>query len=264
MERLGEVLFLLASSDRMKLLSDLEKGDLRMTDLAGRLEASVQETSKHLGRLAEGGLIEKGASGNYKLTLFGRAILDLMPSLGFVAEHRDYFLTHDISSLPNDLLMRVGELAQNSYVGHVANVITECQHLLGMAREYFWWVSDQPLPWSMKRDLPETMSVRAIFQADVTPASYQLARSILGPRAEIRFADKIKISFAVNEKIGGIVFPDETGRPDFSCGFLGHEAAFQNWCVDLFKYFWENAMTSWPKQLESSTLETNSPPRTRI
>jgi len=264
MERLGEVLFLLASSDRMKLLSDLENGDLRMTDLAGRLGASVQETSKHLGRLAEGGLIEKGASGNYKLTLFGRVILDLTPSLGFVAEHRDYFLKHDISSLPNDLLMRIGDLAQNSYVDHVTNVITECQHLLGMAREYFYWVVDQPLPWSLKRDLPETMSVRAIFQADVTPTCYELGRNILGPRAEIRFADKIKISFAVNEKLGGIVFPDESGRSDFSCGFLGHEGAFQNWCVDLFENFWENAMTSWPKQLEASSLRRGGHTRARI
>ena len=264
MERLGEVLFLLASSDRMKLLSDLEKGDLRMTDLAGRLGASVQETSKHLGRLAEGGLIEKGASGTYKLTPFGRVVLDLTPSLGFVAEHRDYFLTHDISSLPNDLLTRIGELAENSYVDHVTNVITECQHLLGMAREYFYLVLDQPLPWSLKRELPETMSVRGIFQSDISPASYQLGRSILGPRAEIRFAESIKISFAVNEKIGGVVFPDLTGRPDYSCGFLGHEAAFQNWCVDLFERFWENAMTSWPKQLEASYPDRGNSPRARI
>jgi hypothetical protein len=156
--------------------------------------------------------------------------------------------------------MRIGALSDNSYVDHVTNVLTECQHLLGMAKEYFCWVVDQPLPWSLKKEMGESMSVRAIFQSDVTPASYHLGRSILGPKAEIRFADKIKISFAVNEKIGGVVFPDNMGRPDYSCGFLGYSAAFQEWCVDLFEYFWKNAKTSWPKQLETQFLEGNNRP----
>jgi predicted transcriptional regulator len=250
MEELGEVLFLLSSTDRMRLLTEIHGGDLRLTDLAARLSASPQETSKHLGRLTDGGLIEKKPSGSYSLTSFGIVVFDLLPSLRFVSQHKKYFLSHDISSLPQEFILRIGDLSEHNYVEHVTNVIVECQHLLGMAEEYFYWVVDQPLPWSISKPFPESMSIKAILQTDVSPQAYKLARSMLGARAEVRFADRVKVSFAVNEKMGGIAFPDAEGKTDFSCGFIGYGPSFQRWCSDLFGHFWENSRKSWPGQLE--------------
>ena len=248
---MGEVLFLLSSTDRMKLLSEIKGGDLRLTDLALRLSASVQETSKHLGRLADGDLIAKGPTGSYRLTSFGRVVFDLLPSLGFISQHRKYFLTHDVSSIPQEFVLRIGELSENSYVDHVANVLTECQHLLGMAEQYFYWIVDQPLPWSIKRSFPDSVTTKVILQTDISPDGYRLARDMLGAKAEMRFADRVKVSFAVNEKMAGICFPGMDGRPDFSCGFIGYGSGFQKWCYDLFNYFWENSMKAWPSRLEA-------------
>ena len=224
-----------------------------MTDLAIRLSATAQETSKHLGRLVDGGLIEKGPAGSYRMTSYGTVIFDLMPSLNFMSSHQKYFLTHDISSLPQQFILRIGELEGNSYVEHVTNVITECQHLLGMAQQEFCWIADQPLPWAISRVFPESMSVRAIMQSDLSPKGYQLAREVLGPRAELRFADKVKVGIAVNEKMGGVVFPDLSGRPDFGSGFIGYTSDFQRWCSDLFDHYWENARKTWPSQLQAQS-----------
>lgn len=252
---MGEVLFLLSSSDRMKLLSEIKGGDLRLTDLAVRLSASVQETSKHLGRLADGDLIEKSPTGSYRLTYFGRVVFDLLPSLGFISQYRKYFLTHDISSVPQEFVLRIGELSEHTYVDHVANVLTECQHLLGMAEQYFYWIVDQPLPWSIKKRFPESMAIKAILQTDISPDGYHLAREMLGTKAEMRFADRVKVSFAVNEKMAGICFPGLDGRPDFSCGFLGYGFGFQRWCFDLFNYFWDNSRKAWPSTLEALSAD---------
>lgn len=248
---MGELLFLLSSSDRMKLLSEIRGGDLRLTVLAERLSATVQETSKHLGRLADGDLIEKSSTGSYRLTCFGRIVFDLLPSLGFISQYRKYFLTHDISSVPQEFILRIGELSEHSYVDHVTNVLTECQHLLGMAEQYFYWIVDQPLPWSITKSFSESMAVKAILQTDISPDGYRLARGILGPKAEVRFADQVKVAFAVNEKMAGISFPGVDGRPDFSCGFLGYGSGFQRWCFDLFNYFWDNSRKAWPSSLEA-------------
>lgn len=270
LEELGEVLFLLSSADRLKLLSEIKGGDLRLTDLAERLSATAQETSKHLGRLAEGGMVEKKSGGFYKLTPFGSVVFDLIPPLRFMSQHRKYFLSHDVSSLPQEFILRIGELSENTYVDHVTNVITECQHLLGMAEEHFCWITDQPLPWSISKPLPESMSVRIILQTDVPLKGYQLARTMLGPRAEVRFADRVKVSLAVNEKMGGVTFPDVEGRTDFSCGFIGYSQSFQRWCSDLFDHFWDNARKAWPEQLQAisakgsvRTESGKSPPLTQ-
>jgi predicted transcriptional regulator len=256
MEELGEVFFLLSNSDRMKLLADIKGGDLRLTDLAARLSATVQETSKHLGRLSEGGLIVKGSSGSYRLTSFGKLVSDLLPSLGFVSQYRDYFLSHDLSSIPQEFVLRVGELSDHSYVNHVTNVLTECQHLLGMADDYFHWIVDQPLPWSINKPIPDHLSVELILQTDVPAPAYQLARTMLGAKAQVRFADRVSVSVAVNEKMAGICFPDLHGKTDFSCGFIGYGAGFQKWCADLFDYFWENSRKTRPSS-EGSQFATS-------
>src|SRR5271166_3794212 len=139
LEEMDEVLFVLSSGDRMILLSEIRSQELRLTDLAERLSASVQETSKHLGRLVECKLIEKNSGGTYELTSFGKLVFGILPSMSFVSEHRKYFLTHDISFLPNELLLRIGQLSENNFQDHVSNVLVECQHLLGMAEKYFYW-----------------------------------------------------------------------------------------------------------------------------
>jgi len=253
LEELGETLFLLSSADRMKLLTEIRGGDSRLTDLAEKLSATAQETSKHLGRLVQGGLIEKGPGGAFRMTSYGNVIFDLMPSLSFMSSHQKYFLTHDISSLPQQFILRIGELEGSSYVEHVTNVITECQHLLGMAQQKFCWITDQPLPWAISRNFPESMPVKAIMQSDLTLKGYELARDVLGPRAELRFADRVKVGIAVNEKMGGVVFPDLAGRADFSSGFIGYTSNHQRWCSDLFDHYWENARKAWPDQLQADS-----------
>lgn len=70
LETLAELLFVLASTDRLQVLSSLKDGKkYRLTDLAQKLSSSMQEASKHVGRLREQNFIEKDSSnGNYSLT----------------------------------------------------------------------------------------------------------------------------------------------------------------------------------------------------
>jgi predicted transcriptional regulator len=51
-------------------------------------------------RLHDAKLMGKDSDGFFGLTVFGHIILNFEPSIGFLAQNRDYFLSHDISSLP--------------------------------------------------------------------------------------------------------------------------------------------------------------------
>src|SRR3712207_8949892 len=42
----------------------------------------------------------------FSLTAFGKIIANLLPSIRFVTENREYFLSHDISSLPLEFIER--------------------------------------------------------------------------------------------------------------------------------------------------------------
>jgi predicted transcriptional regulator len=97
--------------------------------------------------------------------------------------------------------------------------------------------------------LPEKLSVKFIMPSAATPESYQKAKNILGIQSEVRFAPEVKIGIGVNEKMGGICFCDLEGRIDYASGFIGYGPSFQQWCYDLFNYFWERASRKWPSGL---------------
>jgi len=248
---MDELFFVLSSADRMKLLSEIKSQELRLTDLAERLSASVQETAKHLGRLVECKLIEKNHRGMYKLTSFGKLIFGMLPSLEFVSQRRKYFLTHDISFLPQEMLLRIGQLSENHFYDHVSNVLVECQHLLGMAQKYFYWSIDEPLPWFISKKFESDTEVRVILPRSTTAAAVKKARQIVGGRAEFRFAKQVKLGIALNEKLAGIVFPDTEGKIDYGSGFIGYSPVFQKWCRDIFVSMWETSSALWPPELEA-------------
>jgi predicted transcriptional regulator len=58
LETLTELLFVLASTDRLQVLSFLsEEKEYRLSDIAQRLNSSMQEASKHVSRLKDQNLV---------------------------------------------------------------------------------------------------------------------------------------------------------------------------------------------------------------
>jgi Mn-dependent DtxR family transcriptional regulator len=74
LESLAELLFVLASTDRLQVLSYLrEEKEYRLSDIAQRLDSSMHEASKRVARLREQNFIEKNPSnGYYTLTTLGK------------------------------------------------------------------------------------------------------------------------------------------------------------------------------------------------
>jgi len=249
LEQVGDLYFVISSADRLKILSEIKRHDAKLTELAGGIDATVQETAKHVKRLVDASLIEKKSSGRYSLTPFGKLSMELLPSFEFLFKHREYFMTHDISFLPQDMLMRIGELSDHVFVEHVSNVLAECQHLVLLAKEYFWWLIDYPLPWVHQERLSESLVRRGILPVDISSEGYRQTRALLGNSAEVRFAQSVRVGIVVNEKMAGVCFPDVEGRVDFSRGFIGYNPAFQNWCHDLFDHLWSSSSKTWPAGL---------------
>lgn len=250
LDQVGDLMFVLSSADRLKLLAEIGNHDSKLSELAGTIDASVQETAKHVKRLSDMSLIEKKPSGKYALTPFGILARELLPSFEFLFTQRKYFLAHDISFLPRELLTRIGELSDHVFVEHVSNVLAECEHLVLMAKEYFWWLIDYPLPWVRKEGFPDSTSRRGIVPVDISPDGYRQTRTLLGAAADIRFAESVKVGLVVNEKMAGICFPDLDGRVDFSRGFIGYNPAFQRWCRDLFDHLWSSSSKTSPAGLQ--------------
>src|SRR5690242_18214841 len=70
-EDISELLFSLASSDRLALLSEISKRKQRQAALSKLIDASPQECSRHLARLADSGFVRRDTRGFYETTSLG-------------------------------------------------------------------------------------------------------------------------------------------------------------------------------------------------
>jgi predicted transcriptional regulator len=241
MEDLAELLFGVASVDRLTLFFTIAKERLRLTQLASKLSASTQETSRHLSRLQEARIIEKGSDGCFILTSFGRALEALLPSLKFLTQHREYFLSHDLSTLPFEFRERIGELEQGEFALGVGVVLSHTAQVFREAERYVLLASDNVMDLAT---LGGNAASRDVLLRIVVPtASIVGAPSLSEVRTklEVRLVDKVYAGLALNEKTAGVTFANLTGKIDFNSGFGSGDPKFHKWCTDLFMFHWNEA-----------------------
>jgi predicted transcriptional regulator len=254
LEHLAELLFIIASIDRLTLLSEIATEKRRLSQLTTKLSATPQETSKHLMRLRNAKLVEKDSDGFFGLTAFGKIILNLLPSIRFLTQNREYFLSHDISSLPPEFIERIGELQEGEYGEKVGSILAHTQQVVQDAEEYIWLMADHPLGGeeyvteSGKLESSRTVTWRIIIPAADSSIDWQDLRRTVGThkgRIEYRLIEdvkNIKAGIALNEKIAGVTFPDIMGKKlDFNSGFRSNDPIFRKWCQDLFEFHWNKA-----------------------
>jgi predicted transcriptional regulator len=249
MERLAELLFILASVDRLTLLSEISIEKYKLSQLTAKLSATSQETSKHLMRLRDAKLIEKDSDGFFCITASGIIMMNLLPSIRFLAQNNEYFISHNVSSLPLEFIERLGELQEGQYVDRVGSVLAHSQQVVQGAEEYIWLMADHLLGGqeyvtkSGKLESSSTITWRVILPAGSSIDWAELRRTVGTHKGRIEYhmiedPTDIKAGIALNEKIAGVTFPDTTGKLDFSSGFRSSNPVFRKWCEDLFLFHW--------------------------
>jgi predicted transcriptional regulator len=242
MEELAELLFTFASVDRLILFNTISNEKLRLTQLAAKLSATTQETSRHLARLQEAGVIEKGVDGCLALTSFGRLVQSLLPSLEFLSKHREYFIAHDVSTLPPEFLERIGELEEGKGAHGVGAVLGHLSMVLREAKSYVWLISDNVMDLrslggtEVAVDFPIRIVVPAISISGALPMTMELGKGV-----QVGLVDRVSAGLALNEKTAGVTFPDSSGKLDFDAGFASDNPRFHKWCEDLFVFHWNKA-----------------------
>jgi predicted transcriptional regulator len=250
MEHLAELLFILASTDRLTLLSEIAiEKKLKLSQLTAKISATSQETSKHLMRLRNAKLIEKDSDGFFGLTAFGKIILNIVPSIRFLTHNIEYFLSHDMSSLPLEFIERLGELEEGQYSDKVGSVLAHTQQAVQGAEEYICLMADHRLgdqeyvTKSGKLESNSTITWRVIVPANSSINWAELRRTVGTHRGRIEYhliedPSDIKAGIALNEKIAGVTCLDHPGKLDFNGGFRSGNPLFRKWCEDLFVIHW--------------------------
>jgi predicted transcriptional regulator len=253
METLSALLFELANIDRLNILIELRTNTKKLTNISKKLELTVQETSRHLQRLCEAQLLMKNPDGAYGITAYGEDVLEILPSLEFLTEHRDYFVTHRINHLPNEFLFRIGDLADSKLLNSPVLAFQWVNTIIEGAKKHLHFIADQvptgsiPLiEAAVKRGVVTCFLMPEDIARPKLPIVYtphydtdDRKRMSLGSTKSVEFVGVISEGAAV------VGFPTVDGTMDYLAFYTENEIAVC-WIRDLFMYFWNQVESLHP------------------
>jgi len=237
----SELLFELASDERVAMLTQMESQPLRQSDVARKLSLTVQEASRQLERLTDARLVSKDSESRYSVTSFGRIVLAILPSLSFVQQQRDFLLTHDLSSLPLTFLHRIGELSNHRSINKIDEVMAHLEQVIKGAGKYVWIMADQNVRQAYPHEHPAAVPFKVILPKSVDSETIQILRTRIGSTLQIARMAEVKLTITMNEKTSAVYFQNRDGEMDFMRGFASEEATFHRWCEDIYSFFWRQA-----------------------
>jgi len=159
----------------------------------------------------------------------------------FLLEHKNFFLSHDLSHLPTSFVERIGELSKGTLVSHFNIVLEHIKKVILEGRKYVWLIADQPIiptPQLGGAFSSRSLPVKLILEEGYDLSVFKDARSVLPEKFQIGTLGEVKIGMAINEKLAGLCLPSSDGKIDFGVGFVGSDPSFRTWCFDLFDYYW--------------------------
>jgi predicted transcriptional regulator len=229
-EELYKLFFEFAGESRLDILRKLQTENLKMQEIARRLDLTATDAFRQLERLSAAMLLQRQPDGAYALTQYGKLELHFASSMDFILKHREYFLVHDLWGLPRQFLNRISELSQATLKMGLIESTFKSSQLIGEAKRYMWGISPENLPQTFEdisKQIPKGIEYRIL--------------SPLPPKRlvnlENRTLSDAPAILALTEKEAALCFRFLDGRVDYA-GFIGDDPTFLNWVKDLFMYYW--------------------------
>jgi predicted transcriptional regulator len=239
---LDKLFFELASESRLSILRVLQKENLKMQEIARRLDVTATEAFRQLERLSAALLVQRQPDGTFALAQYGKLMLQLTASLDFASKHREYFSTHDLTRLPAQFVSRIDELAQIGLVTDTIENLNRGEQAYREAEQYGWGIAEGTIPQHMNQIMDQQIAkgLKLRFLIPESRLAPEANPPVTVKNVEIRTLPDIPALVVVTEKEAGIWLKQVGGKMDYA-GFFGKDHTFHGWARDLFLYYWDHA-----------------------
>ena len=253
-ETVSNLYFELSNEDRLRILQILKDRNEKLTNISKETDITNQQSMRHLNRLSDIQLIEKTTDGYYKLTQYGEIVLKLHPGYGFLTKHRDYFLTHNVSRIPDEFKARIGELSESVQTPNVMEAISELESIVKESKEYLWVIinkrtrSVRPF---VARAVERGVNIRSISPISYVPSvdvkrdiveedELTVIRAEAAGQALVVDSEVFDFYLYLSEKSLFLSFPLEDRTFDYT-GFVSSDLKALKFCKDLFLHYWKRS-----------------------
>ena len=238
---LDKLFYELANESRLGIMHELQAGELRLLEIARRLDLTDTETSRQLQRLSEARLVQKYPNGPYGLTTFAKLLLDASSLMGFISKNREYFLDHDAFLLPSEFRARLGEL---SNVRTITSTVETLNYVCEMFRSAEKMIDatvvgmDTIVDIEIQR-LKEGVKVKWLMLETFLPKARSKLCSV-EKLPEMRWTPSIFGHVGVTDKAAILTIKRNDGALSYDA-FVGEDPSFLKFAEDLFMHEWEKA-----------------------
>lgn len=240
MQSLCDLMFELSNTDRVRILLSLLQGPENITGISKQLKITTQETSRHITRLSDVGLVGRQPDGTYRITSYGKIVFNQIEGIEFLSTHKDYFIDHTMEALPYEYVSRIGELKNSSYIDNVMTVFQKIQEISDESEEHIWRITDKRLNIiysNIQKAADRGVEYRRIEPETVNESPLIEIKPPIEP-GSVRSLESVPVFMAISEKeVGGLAFPRINGEFDY-IGFNSKDTQVLKWCSDLFKHYW--------------------------
>ena len=245
-KRIEKLFYDLASESRLAIIRELKEENLKNNELGGKLDLTATEAFRQLQHLTEARIVHRLPDGTYTITNYGKLTLQLLQSLEFTFEHKEYFVNHDVWRLPNQFVNRIGELSRSTLCMDVIENMNRACHMFSEAEKYAWAMGEkllEPLGPAMARPVSKGVKFRFMGCESRLPNFNHIPGE--ATYIELRTLTDAPISIVYTEKEAIICLPSTEGRMDYAA-FNGKDQTFVNWARDLFLYYWDKGKPNNP------------------
>lgn len=256
---ISEVSSELASTTRCSILISLANKPAKLSSLARELNITAQEAFRNINRLTEASLVKKwgdaditrNSGGAFHLTELGRLLVKEIPYLIVIKKHQEYLMEHTFRDVPDKFVQRIGILKNCETTRNVTAVFEKLKKLESGAENYLKVMVSQGWPDEGKilvERATNNVDVCAIFGRN-TVFPKEVFESVIPAINELQKRDKIRskmidnvnIALYVTDSQSALMLPNMKGEVDMNILLHGQDPAFNEWCHELFNYYWERA-----------------------
>ena len=253
------ILQILACSDLRKSLAEaLRNGEsLTLSQLSERVGASSPAAVHALRELAKEHVTYQDEKRNYLLTNIGEIVMrkleDINKGLNALSKHRQFWLEHDLSGIPNNLLDRIGCLEDSEVISSTTTDLFKVISIYNMLLENAKQVRGvtpfftEDMPASFQKMMAKGGDTELVFTSEVLDAVLEhVDRSLLKEalQTNLKFFTIERapsVAFTVTDYFMSIGFYRHDGAYDWSKEILSYSEDSLSWGSSLFQYYVEQA-----------------------
>jgi predicted transcriptional regulator len=246
----SELYMLLSSTDRRRIVSELQYSSLHLNEIAKKFDLAATEALRQVHRLTEARLLERVPDGSYRATALSKLVLDTVAPMDFIVRFREFVLEHDVSALPPEFRARLSDLSECTLVSSEVKTFESVTQSLADAKKRIDATIELgfgPAIEIMRNQVNQGLRVRWLIQENFLPSALRLLRGS-EKKPEIRYVPHLTWHVYLTESRASVAFRDLAGRMSYVI-FTGESPNFLRWAGDLFTHGWNEAM-EWSSRLK--------------